>query len=84
MPKITKYKKNTAYQLKFLDHTCGHEDISIIIFIGYFIKETKNAYVFSHWIVEDEEDREDNYEYSAILKKTIFHSYEIKTRIPLQ
>jgi len=85
MARRMKYKQNVAYELRFLDHFCGHDDITIVVFIGYFIKETDKAYVFSHWVLEENnKDREHNYEFSAIIKDSILSSHEIKSPVPLQ
>jgi len=81
-----KLKVNKAYQYKFFDHSCGISTPNemIIVGIGVFIHETKNFYHFTHWIVEDKDHRDDNFEISSILKSAIIDVKEIKTPIPVQ
>lgn len=77
---MRKFKPNHVYHIKFLDHCIGIEDALTISFTGTFLKETKNCYIFSHWIVEsdDREIVESNYEINSILKAVIVSAKELK------
>lgn len=67
-----KLKKWDSYRVKFYDHCLGKDSEITCEILGYFVRETKNAYVFTHWVVTNDEDyKEDNIEITTILKSTI-------------
>lgn len=69
MPK--KLVKNNLYQVKFYDHSIGHSGEMIIIYVGWYQKQTDNFYVFSSWLTENESTREDNLEPCSVFKDAI-------------
>lgn len=83
MPRLIKYR---LYKIKFHDHTINMQEEMIIEAVGFFVKSTRNAYVFSHWLVrhEDRSVVEDNLEPFAIVKKAILSIEEIKKGSLLQ
>ena len=54
--KLLKFKKNTCYLVRFLDHTAGVEDIVEVEIVGWFLKEKENHVVFSAWRVDDKDE----------------------------
>ena len=66
--------------LKFWDHIKDHDKPAESHFLGWLIKETKDYYVLSPWVVADltEEEFKNNLENYTILKSTIIKKKVMK------
>ena len=82
-PKLQKYR---LYKITFFDHAVNIDKEILITAVGFYIKATSHAYVFSHWLVRhsDRTIVEDNLEPFAIVKKAIVKIETFKTQVLLQ
>ena len=76
--KLYKYR---PYKITFFDHSIGLGEEILIHAVGYYIKATNNAYVFSHWLVKHKDNTivQDNLEPFAIVKKAIVKIEKLRT-----
>ena len=75
-----RFKKEKLYIVEFLDHASGVDHHIVIRIVGWFIKETEKAYVFSPWVVQHEDRSlvEGNYEYITIVKELVTRKSEVR------
>lgn len=77
MKKLEKYR---PYIVHFFDHCIGDCDEIEIFALGYFIKETKNCYIFSHWLIQNQKEETimNNLEPFSLVKKAIIEVIPIE------
>ena len=78
--KLVKYQ---LYKVRFFDHCVNIDKEMVIEAVGFFIKSTRNAYVFSHWLVQskDKEIVRNNLEPFTLIKKAIISISPLSSRL---
>lgn len=68
----TKLKIWSCYHITFLDHCCNDDKLTQCEVVGWLTKENPDSYVFSHWIVSNDDNaRVHNLEHTTLAKKLI-------------